>query len=317
MKKLLLLAPLFIGAFTYGQATVCDQNVINANANLAFAMIPDTVANLPVASVNQSYETLLHFKIPTNLNDAIPILNGTIDYGTVNTISGLPQGFMWECLSSTTNTILAGQWGCFRIYSNDNIDVALVGTYPLTVNVSYQANISLPFGNIPTSSSTNTNGYKIVIGNENPNNPDPNNPDPNNPDPNDPDPNNPDPNNPDPNDPDPNDPDPNDPDPNDPDPNDPDPNDPDNPEQPGVSINTITDGVITIYPNPAKDFISLMNMKEIDQIIIYNVAGELIDTFNLNGSEEKTISIEKFAIGTYIIHLKNEKTSQVIRLIKH
>ena len=72
-----------------------------------------------------------------------------------------------------------------------------------------------------------------------------------------------------------------------------------------VSQNTIEppEIKITIYPNPATEFIQITNFEEISEIIVFNLVGRKMQTFKVTGDEKYNVS--KLPKGMYLIQLLN------------
>ena len=74
---------------------------------------------------------------------------------------------------------------------------------------------------------------------------------------------------------------------------------------------------IIIYPNPADSQLNIQSLKDIDQIIIYDLNGREVLHENLN-NKSKTIDIQSLSAGSYLIQIFNNK--QLIytdKFIKH
>ena len=60
---------------------------------------------------------------------------------------------------------------------------------------------------------------------------------------------------------------------------------------------------ITIYPNPASDFIQISNHEDVSQIIVFNLVGRKMKTFEVQGDEKYNIS--NLPKGMYLVQLVN------------
>ena len=85
-------------------------------------------------------------------------------------------------------------------------------------------------------------------------------------------------------------------------------------------INTNTNSIaqnvdLTIYPNPARDFINI-NIEhqslDFDEIHVYNLQGQLVKTANLNGSNNTMINLDELSAGTYLVQIFTLDNSQYI-----
>jgi len=68
---------------------------------------------------------------------------------------------------------------------------------------------------------------------------------------------------------------------------------------------------ISLYPNPAKDFVVLQSSKAVTEVKIYNTAGSLIKT--ISKVSDNKINISDLAVGVYIVKVND---SDSIKLIK-
>ncbi|MEI7595493.1 MAG: LamG-like jellyroll fold domain-containing protein [Bacteroidota bacterium] len=76
---------------------------------------------------------------------------------------------------------------------------------------------------------------------------------------------------------------------------------------------------INIYPNPAKESITVVSYKSADfQFVeIYNINGLLVKTVLLNNNESNiTINISEFESGLYIIKIKDSNEITCVKLVK-
>lgn len=81
-----------------------------------------------------------------------------------------------------------------------------------------------------------------------------------------------------------------------------------------VAINDLENVEIGVFPNPAKDYISIeLNEKDFDKIEIINYLGKTVKI-----SEKNTISLESLNNGTYfvLVHTNNETFSKKFSIIK-
>ena len=76
---------------------------------------------------------------------------------------------------------------------------------------------------------------------------------------------------------------------------------------------------ITLYPNPAKEQVTLSNSSSIklEAAMIYDLKGKLVSQINLQDmQDERVIDVSSFATGVYVVHIKGEQSSVVKRMIK-
>ena len=148
MKKTLLTF-LFIGLIPFFGISQCVPNTdftgILGLEDTAYEL-PDSTTALPHATVGDTYETFFDMRIPSDTVIEYDLGNGPqlfdpvyLNSIAVNSVTGLPMGFEWECASQdsegniTENNCVfpGGGFGCLRLFSDDVPNV--VGTYPLVV----------------------------------------------------------------------------------------------------------------------------------------------------------------------------------------
>ena len=82
--------------------------------------------------------------------------------------------------------------------------------------------------------------------------------------------------------------------------------------------NSQTNNNITIYPNPANNFVTLSINSELTEKLslkVYNTVGQIIHEETIT-SNEKTIDCNKWASGMYIFVLNNKETNTSFKIIK-
>lgn len=72
---------------------------------------------------------------------------------------------------------------------------------------------------------------------------------------------------------------------------------------------------ISVYPNPAENFITIQTTRSIDSISIYNLLGSKI-LENMNYNQSKGLDISQLKSGIYLLHLESEGVTGVIKFIK-
>lgn len=77
--------------------------------------------------------------------------------------------------------------------------------------------------------------------------------------------------------------------------------------------------IVSVYPNPSMDKISLLLAEMEDELLIelMNVEGEIMQTKKLHFTKEATLSLENFSKGLYLIKLKTNKWQQVLKVSKY
>jgi PKD repeat protein/photosystem II stability/assembly factor-like uncharacterized protein len=76
---------------------------------------------------------------------------------------------------------------------------------------------------------------------------------------------------------------------------------------------------VTIFPNPADNYFNIINPErlQLKEVIIYDLAGRVINTIELTNAEEsKAINIAKLAKAVYLVHIKGEEGEMIKKLIK-
>ena len=81
-------------------------------------------------------------------------------------------------------------------------------------------------------------------------------------------------------------------------------------------VETITTSDITIYPNPAHDFVVIENSKfKIQNLEVLDITGKTIKQLTVNNSEFK-IQVGDLKQGIYFIKLTTNNTTEVVRFVK-
>ncbi|MFT5245053.1 MAG: hypothetical protein ACI8QQ_003001, partial [Psychroserpens sp.] len=92
----------------------------------------------------------------------------------------------------------------------------------------------------------------------------------------------------------------------------------------GVSTLGVSDSVLAdalrLYPNPAKDVITISNNSniELEGIAIYDMNGRLVKQIEtIDNSRNQTINISELTYGIYLIRIYNNQANTVKRVIKN
>ncbi len=74
---------------------------------------------------------------------------------------------------------------------------------------------------------------------------------------------------------------------------------------------------ITVYPNPAQDFITveLSDGMGIDNMSLYDIQGRLVETFPETSLHTAKLDVRHLPTGTYILHIKTTNALELIRKI--
>jgi len=83
---------------------------------------------------------------------------------------------------------------------------------------------------------------------------------------------------------------------------------------PATTILTAKAGEVSIYPNPASDYIIVNNLQDKMTIRIFNLLGKLVKTTIVSGTEK--ISVSDLSTGVYIIKLSGKGIETVTRFVK-
>lgn len=75
---------------------------------------------------------------------------------------------------------------------------------------------------------------------------------------------------------------------------------------------------IQVYPNPTSGFVTIQNSKNsnLKDVEIYNVAGQLIQKFNVNNAKNASLDMSQLQKGTYILKVNSETESNSVKVIK-
>ena len=86
-----------------------------------------------------------------------------------------------------------------------------------------------------------------------------------------------------------------------------------NEPNPTASTENMEESNFSIYPNPATTSINIETEEKINDVLIFNVSGELIMNSELN---DNSLDISELPSGVYIIHLSTEEGLHRSRFIK-
>ena len=155
MKKFILITiSIFTTVFSYGQ---CVPNTNYTSQGI----YPDTVDNLPKASVGLAYSE--DITVVTPADTTLPVsgfpANADIDSIVLTAVTGLPPGFDYECDPPSCG-FPGGTIKCARLFSISGPVSDPVGNYPITFECIAYANV--PF--IGESTVTYVEGgYRLEI----------------------------------------------------------------------------------------------------------------------------------------------------------
>lgn len=80
----------------------------------------------------------------------------------------------------------------------------------------------------------------------------------------------------------------------------------------GINSNALS--IITLYPNPTSDFLSIKSAQKISKVEIYDVSGKLIRSANL---KDEKINVQNLLNGNYLIKLYTENGVVTSKFIKN
>ncbi len=152
MKKLLIASCAFlIATASFGQCTPDPQYTSSG-------IYPDTITNLPHATVGVAFATTITAVIPADtITEFLPGVPLDIDWFRVDQVDGLPTGFTYTCNPANCE-LPGGASSCLELTSADPLQVD-VGTHPIEVIVTAQ--LQTPIG--PVQQVDTIFGYKVVI----------------------------------------------------------------------------------------------------------------------------------------------------------
>jgi len=78
------------------------------------------------------------------------------------------------------------------------------------------------------------------------------------------------------------------------------------------SNDTLDDRIIGLFPNPAKDVVTIMGQYKGEEIIVYNLLGEIVSS-TIAKSDQELISISSLETGVYIISIAGKSKLQLIK----
>lgn len=150
MKQLLIfLFSAFTVSTVHGQ---CDP--LTDFGDVQFGVNPDTVENFAIGMIGEPYSQQIDIKTPENAGFADPLFSFlTIDSVVLASISGLPEGFQFECNNTlfTPCAYAGGEEGCAVLFGIPQD----TGTFELEVGfLVYTSVQTIPFS---------VEGYRIVI----------------------------------------------------------------------------------------------------------------------------------------------------------
>lgn len=90
-------------------------------------------------------------------------------------------------------------------------------------------------------------------------------------------------------------------------------------KEPNSTSQKSDDGVLTAYPNPAKDFLMVKakdTSLKIKNVTFYSILGTQVATYNVN-SNSSEINIQRLKPGKYLIrYILSDNTQKVTQIVK-
>jgi hypothetical protein len=84
-----------------------------------------------------------------------------------------------------------------------------------------------------------------------------------------------------------------------------------------VSLNTIEENTIQVYPNPATSIVTI-SVTDVDSynLSVTDLTGKIVMTKSLNGIQN-TIDISNLATGAYFFNLSSGEKNEVVKILKN
>ena len=159
MKKLYFVSILAFASLTAGAQCTIDTTVFSGPND--YRILPDTVTNLPVATVGVPYVTDLQFHVQP---DTVTQL-GTfpITHVQIDSITGIPAGFSYST-NPANGTFPGGSYGCAGVTGLATAGQELGGpnsdgVYPIIIYYTATVNVF----SVPQQFPTTKTGYKVRI----------------------------------------------------------------------------------------------------------------------------------------------------------
>jgi hypothetical protein len=84
---------------------------------------------------------------------------------------------------------------------------------------------------------------------------------------------------------------------------------------PATAISTVNDVSVSMYPNPAGDYIYIDNLPEETAIRIFNLLGKQVKK-SISSNKTEKIDVNDLPLGVYIIKLSGKNIETVVRVVK-
>ena len=74
---------------------------------------------------------------------------------------------------------------------------------------------------------------------------------------------------------------------------------------------------VTLYPNPAKEFVTILTEGGLQQILVYNLWGQQIEAMKMGGENKFALNTSNYCSGIYIVNIVTEKGVSIKRFLVH
>ena len=132
MKKILsiLIGTVAFSMFSFAQNCTVDNSIVITG------VYPDTIQGFKDGYVNTDYEQVVQIRIPidSTLDWNSISIKATVSHGIINSVAGMPSGFMFNCNNSDCKTMGGGN-GCGSMYGKPSAS-DLNKTFKLTIKAT-------------------------------------------------------------------------------------------------------------------------------------------------------------------------------------
>lgn len=87
---------------------------------------------------------------------------------------------------------------------------------------------------------------------------------------------------------------------------------------PALSVQTFNDNVVSVYPNPAKDFVNIKNTldTQLNSVEITDINGRVVKNVNLNSVTEAQVNVSDLSTGVYMMKIVSDSGSVTKKIVK-
>ncbi len=72
---------------------------------------------------------------------------------------------------------------------------------------------------------------------------------------------------------------------------------------------------LTVYPNPAHDYLTIRSEAGINSVSIINLLGEIEEYFSMNGKKDAVLSLSSLAAGNYLLEVTTAEGRSVSKVV--